>query len=94
MPDDFGREPSKITHRTRVALPLAAVVTVSGFMIWVGTVLTDAKWRINNVERQQDGLEKKIEALPTKADLLQVRIELQEVRREAAEDREPRRRRP
>lgn len=35
MPDqDFGKEPSKITHRTRVALPMVTAVSAIGAVIY------------------------------------------------------------
>jgi hypothetical protein len=83
---DFGADKSGITLRGgKLVLPLAAFGTLVGGLIWVGTIITDAKWRIANVERQQDGIEKQLQQLPTKSDLLQVRLELQEVRTEATE---------
>lgn len=96
MTEDFDRPPSKITHRTRIAVPLAVAVTIMGSTLYGGwqisryTAVQEAsasrqQEQMRDLKDSQVRIESKVNTLDTR--LIRVEFKLE------PED-PPRRRRP
>lgn len=96
MAEDFGREPSKITHRTRVALPLVAVVSVVSAIVYgswqVARYTSGAEAATRQTQEQLRDLKDSQARVESKMNTLDTRLIRVEFKLEP--DETPRRRRP
>jgi uncharacterized protein YlxW (UPF0749 family) len=89
---DFGKDKSGITHRTRVAVPLAVAVTVMGSALYAGwqvsryTAVQEAsasrqQEQMRDLKDSQARIESKVNTMDTRLIRLEFKVDSDEPRR-------------